>query len=264
MLLVRLFLSTCLRRKHDAFVPMCYQLRSHHSIPNSCSSTSRSTTAPRGCLYSSSESGGNGHNITILKVPTLLSQGSPAVNGHSPVLRRPESRKTRWTIFVHGRDLQRFRCPPTTRGGGGDLSVVGHELIRSTNGVGRIECCCPHSADQYFADSTSGSSHRMPEICTRLPPVSLSFTGHLKRFIDIRTTVSTGVFRLPRSAATAFRGWVAVRIDLLIWRRVTRVCFIFALSPLRAQRWLGRGRARIRRGRVRPVCMIKLTSNTEI
>jgi len=94
MLSVRLFLSTCLRHKHDAFVPLCHHRRSHHSIPNSSSSTSRSTTAPRGCLCSSSESGGNGYDITVLHIPTLLSQGSPAVNGRSPVLRHPESRKT--------------------------------------------------------------------------------------------------------------------------------------------------------------------------
>jgi hypothetical protein len=39
VLLVRLSLSTCLRHKHDAFVPtMCHQPRSHHSIPDYSSS----------------------------------------------------------------------------------------------------------------------------------------------------------------------------------------------------------------------------------
>jgi len=50
---------------------------------------------------------GNGHNITVLHVPTCNPRDSCGER-RSPLLRRPKSRKTRWVIFVHGRHLQLF------------------------------------------------------------------------------------------------------------------------------------------------------------
>jgi len=81
----------------------------------------------------------------------------------------------------------------------------------------------------------------MPEIYTRPPPVSLSFRGQLKRFIDIRATIFTGIWGYTSSAAIRYYCFPRLGgspIWLLggIWRRVTQIKFALFLSYPRCAR----------------------------
>jgi len=92
------------------------------------------------------------------------------------IIAAPESRKTRWMIFVHCRHLQLF---PVSA----DDQWWWRRSVRR-----RLS---PPLAHPY----------RMPEMALVFrPPVSLSFRGQLKRFINMRATIFTGVWDCVSSA----------------------------------------------------------------
>jgi len=84
----------------------------------------------------------------------------------------------------------------------------------------------------------------MPEICTRPLLVSLGFRGQLKRFIDIRATIFTGIWDDVSSAAIRYYcfarlGGSPIWLFGGIQRRVAQACII--LSYPRCARSGGQG-----------------------
>ena len=134
--------------RHYAFVPLCHQPRSHHSIPKYASLASRypvfrceTTVAntPQRDQASPAQTDiilrrtrSNFAPTRITGIPrSQRCQSFIATNAlNRPRIEKAPCEHTHWTTFVHTDISNCLRRPPTIIRGGGDTSVGGSELRR--------------------------------------------------------------------------------------------------------------------------------------